>query len=301
MVAPIRSLLFSPASKPSMVEKALNSEADGVIIDLEDAVAASEKDTTRKSLPDLEGSSMVTLVRVNGADTEWFWRDIVAAARTGADAVVIPKAESADVIRKVDGALTAIEAEHGRATTTEIIPLIESARGVFDVHDILAASDRVTTLLYGSAEQGDLVADLGCEWSPEGRELLTSRSWVLLAARAAAIEQPLDAVFMNIKDLDGLRRECELARSLGYTGKAAIHPAQIPVINDAFTPSPDEVEHQRHVLQLFSEALERGDGALAVDGVMVDYASARRAEAILARAEAAERSTGRSRSPQQSG
>ena len=296
MVAPVRSLLFSPASKPAMVTKALNSEADGVIIDLEDAVAAREKDSTRESLPDLTDSAMVTLIRVNGADTEWFWRDVVAAARTGADAVVIPKAESADVIRRVDGALTAIEAEHGREHATEIIPLIESARGVFRIHDILTASDRVTTLLYGSAEQGDLVADLGCEWSPEGKELLTSRAWVLLAARAVGIEQPLDAVFMNIKDLDGLRRECELARSLGYTGKAGIHPAQIPVINDAFTPEPDEVEHQRRVLQLFEEAVERGDGAVAIDGVMVDYASARRAKAVIARAEAAERSASRTRS-----
>ena len=296
MVAPIRSLLFSPASKPSMVSKALNSEADGVIIDLEDAVAASEKDSTRDALPDLNDADMVTLIRVNGADTEWFWRDVVAAVRTGADAVLIPKAESPDVIRRVDGALTAIEAEHGRQKRTEIIPLIESARGVFLVHDVLTASDRVTTLLYGSAEQGDLVADLGCEWSPEGKELLTSRAWVLLAARAVPIEQPLDAVFMNIKDLDGLRRESELARSLGYTGKAAIHPAQIPVINDVFTPSSEEVEHERRVLELFEEALARGDGALAVDGVMVDYASARRARAVLARAEAAERSAERRRS-----
>ena len=140
---------------------------------------------------------------------------------------------------------------------------------------MVTASDRVTAILYGSAEQGDLVADLGCGWSPEGKELLTSRAWVLLSARAGAVEQPLDAVFMNIADLDGLRRECELAKSLGYTGKAAIHPSQVTVINDVFTPSEAEVAHQRRIIELFDEALARGDGAVAIDGVMVDYASVR--------------------------
>lgn len=296
MVRPIRSLLFSPVTKPRMVEKALGSEADAVILDLEDAVAAASKDEARRSLPDLSGASLVATVRVNAPDTPWFWPDVAAVVRAGADAIVVPKVEDPAFVTRLDGALSVLEADLGRDEPVEVIPLLESALGVLRVSEILTASTRVSALLYGSAEQGDLVADLGCTWTPDGTGLLTSRAWVLLAARAHAIQQPLDAVFMNIKDLDGLRRECELAKRLGYTGKAAIHPAQLPVINDVFTPTAAEVAQARRIVDIFEETLAAGDGAVAVDGVMVDYASVRQAEVVLARHAAAEQAAARTQS-----
>ncbi len=135
----------------------------------------------------------------------------------------------------------------------------------------------------------DLVADLGVEWTPEGTGLMQARSQVLLSARAAGVPYPMEAVFMDFRNPEGLRVECELARTLGYVGKVAIHPAQVEVINDVFTPSPEVVEYQRKVLAAFEEAEARGMASIAVDGKMVDYAVARVARGILARADAASR------------
>jgi citrate lyase subunit beta/citryl-CoA lyase len=151
------------------------------------------------------------------------------------------------------------------------------------------ASDRVECVMFGGGEQGDLVADLGVEWTPEGTGLMQARSQVLLSSRAAGVPYPMEAVFMDFRNPDGLRVECELARTLGYVGKVAIHPAQIEVINDVFTPAPEVVAYQKKVLAAFEEAEAAGMASIAVDGKMVDYAVARVARAILARAEAASR------------
>jgi len=149
------------------------------------------------------------------------------------------------------------------------------------------ASDRVECVMFGGGEQGDLVADLGVEWTAEGTGLMQARSQVLLSARAAGVPYPMEAVFMDFRNPEGLRIESELARTLGYIGKVAIHPAQVPVINEVFTPSPEVVEYQRKVLAAFEEAEAQGMASIAVDGKMVDYAVARVARAVIARAEAA--------------
>jgi citrate lyase subunit beta / citryl-CoA lyase len=194
------------------------------------------------------------------------------------------------VISQVDGALTALEMTTGRETQTiTVIPLIESALGVRLTYEMGMASDRVECIMFGGGEQGDLVADLGVEWTPEGTGLMQARSQVLLSSRAAGVPYPMEAVFMDFRNPDGLRIECELARTLGYIGKVAIHPAQVEVINDVFTPSPEVVEYQKKVLTAFEEAEAQGKASIAVDGKMVDYAVARVARTIIARAEVAAR------------
>lgn len=128
------------------------------------------------------------------------------------------------------------------------------------------------------------MVDLGCEWTPDGAALATARSLVLLAARSLGIGQPLDAVFMDFRNLDALRVECELAKRMGYVGKVAIHPAQLAVIHDVFTPTSGEVAKQERILTLFEDALANGSASISVDGRMVDFAVARQARSILARA-----------------
>lgn len=286
---PLRSLIFSPGNRHDLVAKAVASGADAVIVDLEDAVPADAKEKTRSMLVDLPESTVPVYVRVNDATTPWLWDDVVSAARADITGIVLPKAEDPQVMHRIDGALTAIEVERGlEPGTLDLIPLIESARGVFDAHAVLASTTRVRGVLFGSGEQGDLVVDLGAEWTPDGSALLMARSQVVMAARMAHV-QPLDAVFMNFRDLDGLRVECELARRVGYEGKTAIHPAQVAVINDVFTPSEEEVARQRRILTAFEQALESGSASISVDGKMVDYAVARVARRIIARAEAAAR------------
>ena len=286
----LRSMLFTPGNRSDLIEKAIRSGADAVIVDLEDAVPLDSKVAARDALADLPESDVPLYVRVNGAETEFLWGDVVAAGRAGVAGIVVPKAEDADLLRRVSGALTALELAAGReAGAIEIVPLIESAKGVRDADALLACDDRVTSVLFGSGEQGDLVADLDCEWTPDGIGLLYARSQVLLAARAAGIGQPMDAVFMDFRNNDALRIECELAKRVGYVGKVAIHPGQIPVIHEVFTPTPEEVAYQRKIVEAFEAAVASGSASISVDGRMVDYAVARVARGVLERAEAANR------------
>ncbi|MGH9102629.1 MAG: HpcH/HpaI aldolase/citrate lyase family protein [Acidimicrobiales bacterium] len=291
----LRSMLFTPGSRLDLVAKAARSGTDAVIVDLEDAVPLASKSEARQNLASLPSSEVPYYVRVNGGETDLLWPDVVAAGQSGVAGVILPKAEDPDLLRRIDGALTAAEVAGGREPgSTTLVPLIESALGVQRAPELLGCAPRVRSVLFGSGEQGDLVVDLGCEWSPEGTGLLAARSLVLLAARAAGIDQPMEAVFMDFRNLDALRTECLLAKRLGYVGKVAIHPAQVPVIHDVFTPGVEEVAHQRKILEHFDRALEAGSASIAVDGRMVDYAVARMARAVLARAEVAERAAKRS-------
>jgi citrate lyase subunit beta/citryl-CoA lyase len=283
-------MLFTPGNRLDMLAKAVNSGTDAVIVDLEDSVSVDNKPEARANLESLPESPVPYYVRTNAVETGLLWEDVVAAGRSAAVGVIVPKAEDPKVISQVDGALTAMELESGRTVgSNTLIPLIESAVGVRLTYEMSLASDRVECVMFGGGEQGDLVADLGVEWTPEGTGLMQARSQVLLSSRAAGVPYPMEAVFMDFRNADALRVECELARTLGYVGKVAIHPAQIEVINDVFTPAPEVVEYQRKVLAAFEEAEAQGKASIAVDGKMVDYAVARVARAVIARAEAASR------------
>lgn len=287
---PVRSMLFTPGNRLDMLEKAVRSGTDAVIVDLEDSVSLDNKPVARHNLVNLPESPVPYYVRTNAVETGLLWEDVVAAGRADVVGVIIPKAESPVAISQVDGALTALEITTGKPEgSITIIPLIESALGVRLTYEMAKASDRVECVMFGGGEQGDLVADLGVEWTPEGTGLMQARAQVLLSSRAAGVPYPMEAVFMDFRNPDGLRVECELARRLGYMGKVAIHPAQIPVINDVFTPSAEVVEYQRKVLAAFEEAEAQGSASIAVDGKMVDYAVARVARTIIARADTAAR------------
>jgi citrate lyase subunit beta/citryl-CoA lyase len=283
-------MLFTPGNRLDMLAKAVHSGTDAVIVDLEDSVSVDNKPEARANLDQLPESPVPYYVRTNAVETGLLWDDVVAAGRSPAVGLIIPKAEDPAVISQVDGALTAMELTTGKARESiTLIPLIESALGVRLTYEIALASERVECVMFGGGEQGDLVADLGVEWTPEGTGLMQARSQVLLSSRAAGVPYPMEAVFMDFRNPDGLRVECELARTLGYVGKVAIHPSQIEVINDVFTPSAEVVDYQRKVLTAFEEAEAEGKASIAVDGKMVDYAVARVAKAILARADAASR------------
>ncbi len=290
----LRSMIFTPGHRRDLIEKAIRSGSDAVIIDLEDAVALDAKPQARELLGDLPHSPVPLFVRTNGPETGMIWDDVIAAGRAGVAGLVIPKAEHADVVKQIDGALTALEMTSGHTVgSIGIVPLIESALGVRNTYDMATASDRVECVMFGGGEQGDLVADLGCEWTPEGTGLMQARAQVLMSSRAAGIEHPFEAVFMDFRNLEALRVESELARRLGYVGKVAIHPAQVAVINDVFTPAPDVVAYQRKVLEAFEQAEADGSASISVDGKMVDYAVARVARTVIARADAAERAAAR--------
>jgi len=292
---PVRSMLFTPGHRLEMIEKAARSGTDAVIVDLEDAVSVDNKALARENLASLPESAVPYYVRTNAADTGLLWDDLAAAGSAAVVGVILPKAEDPAVLSQMDGALTMLEKASSKPEgSITLIPLIESALGVRLTYEMALASRRVECVMFGGGEQGDLVADLGVEWTAEGTGLMQARSQVLLSSRAAGVPYPMEAVFMDFRDLDALRVESELARRLGYVGKVAIHPAQIPVINDVFTPAPDVVDYQRKILEAFEAAEAEGSASIAVDGKMVDYAVARVARTIIARAEAATRAERRS-------
>jgi citrate lyase subunit beta/citryl-CoA lyase len=279
-----------------MLEKAPGSGADALILDLEDSVPPAEKPQARARVRDFLGERGLPLyVRVNGfsregTGSEWLQADLEEVVRKGLSGVILPKAESGEEIQELDRRLGSLEDRSGLPRgSVGIIPFIESARGVQRAYEVLTASKRVVSVCFGSAAEGDLVADLGCSWSPEGTELLYARSKVLLEARSAGIAHPLDGVFTNLEDEAGLIRDATNARRLGYRGKTVIHPRQIPPVNRVFSPSEEEISYWRELAAAFAEGEKRGLGAITFRGKMIDRATLRRAQDILSLAEAIEK------------
>lgn len=281
-----RSLLFVPANRPDMLAKATSYGADALIIDLEDSVPVAEKHRARvlaREFIDQHKSGNTLYVRVNALHTGLLEEDLEAVTVDGLAAIRLPKAESADTVRTVDALLTDVERRRGLATgRVRITPSLESAKGVWFAYEILSASPRINAASCGTAQDGDLQADLGYTWTPEGNEVLYVRSRVLLAAKAAGVQHVLDGTYAKFRDAEGLRLCCEAVRKLGYRGKSCIHPSQIELVNRIFTPTERELDYYRRVIEAFDEAVARGSAATTVDGTMIDYAMAESAKRVLA-------------------
>lgn len=283
---PVRTLLFVPGHRDRMIEKAPGAGADGLLYDLEDSVPAQDRQTARGMLREALGGArtLPRYVRVNGiadAGRDETAADLDAVVLGDVDGIVLPKAQSADDIVWTASEIDRLENARGLdAGAFEIVPMIESALGVEFAYDILTASPRVSSVIIGSAQDGDLQTDLGADWSPEGTELLYARSRILLAARAAGIEHPLDGVFLGLDDEEGLIRDSENARRLGYRGKTVIHPRQIEPVHNVFSPSEKELAYYRDMIAAFDEA---GENAFNFRGKMIDRAMIRKARGLLDR------------------
>ncbi|REG58448.1 citrate lyase subunit beta/citryl-CoA lyase [Paraburkholderia sp. BL6669N2] len=262
----MRSFLFVPAIRPERFVKALASGADAVIVDLEDAVSEADKGQARQHVADavttFGASSARVLLRVNGFGTPWFEDDLALLARDGIDGVVLPKAESASALEAV-----------ARLTAKPILPIIESALGVWQVLEV-AKMPGVERLVFGSV---DFELDLDCSGSREA--LLYARSRVVLAARVAGLLPPVDGVTVALDNMDQLASDSLNARGLGFGGKLCIHPKQVPHVNAAFNSSEEDLAHAREVVEAFARA---GGGAVSVNGRMVDLPVLLKAQRQLA-------------------
>lgn len=277
-----RSLLFVPATSERKIDKAYLSAADGVILDLEDAVAISEKPAARAAIAGIVAKPRrsPTWVRVNGSTTAHCYADILAVCIPGVFGVVLPKAESAEEIRMIDWVMTQLERERelppGGIT---LMPIVETARGLEAVAEIAKSSPRLSRLIFGAV---DLAADLGVDLEDDAGATAQARFAIACASRAAGIAAPMDTAFTNIQDLDALRATSLRARGLGYRGKCCIHPAQIEVVNAVFTPSAEDIARARRVVAAFDEAERSGLAAVSLDGFMIDYPVADKARQLLA-------------------
>jgi citrate lyase subunit beta/citryl-CoA lyase len=264
-----RSQLVTPATTFRMIEKAAALDCDSLILDLEDAVAPSMKpaarDNVRKALGGLTFGDKEVGVRINGVTTPYFLDDVLALEGLPIETIVVPKVNRPDEVSVVDVLLRQLEWRGTRAGVTLQL-LVETAIGLEAAADLARASDRVASLIFGA---GDFTADTGIAFTPRG--LFYARARVVAAASATRV-QALDHVHPAIQDLDGLREAARDARELGFHGKWAIHPAQVPVINEAFAPTLDEVREARRVIDAYEAAKAAGQGAITVDGALVDEA-----------------------------
>ncbi len=280
-----RTMLYLPGNNPNMLTRGYLFGSDGLIMDLEDAVAEGEKDAARILVRDVlrrgEFGDCEVTVRVNAMDTPYWREDLAAVVPAGVDGIRVPKVESPQMVRDIDEELASLEDAAGIVPgRTKVFCLLETAHSVWQAYDIARASSRVTAIAPGGE---DLAADLRTSRSQEGTELEWIRRMIVVAARAAGVDA-LDTVFPRVTDDEGLRREVEFTKQLGYDGKSAIHPNQIPIIHDVYTPTEREIESARRIVEAAREAAQRGLGAVSVDGRMVDVPVVRRAEFTLVRA-----------------
>ena len=285
-IQPLRSFLFAPGNHTRRVEKALSLQADAVILDLEDAVATAEKRTTRDAVIAAltRPRRPLLYVRVNAVDTEFCYGDLAAIVRPGLDGIILPKVESAGGLATVDWLLAQIEREHGLVSRAiELIPIIETARGLNQIDAILASGTRVKRVAFGA---GDFTLDVNMAWSRNEAELTYARAKIATASRAAGIEAPLDTVWIDLADEEGLEASARTALGFGFQGKMCIHPNQIAVVNRVFTPSEAEIALAERVVAAFARAEAEGSAAIQLDGKFIDYPIVYRAQRVLEKMEA---------------
>ncbi len=279
---PRRSVLYVPGANARALAKARELPADGLILDLEDAVAPSAKEEARWAvLEALRAGGFgrrEMVLRVNGSGTPWGEGDLAAAARSGADAVLLPKVEGAGDVRRAERALREAGGPPGQALWC----MIETPRGVLRAEEIAAASPRLACLVAGTS---DLVKDLRARHTPGRLEVLWSLSLVVLAARAHGLSA-LDGVHLDLDDPAGFEAACRQGRDLGFDGKTLVHPRTIEAANRAFAPSPEEVAMASRVVAAHAEAEAAGKGVVAVDGRLVEALHVEEACRVLALAEA---------------
>jgi citrate lyase subunit beta/citryl-CoA lyase len=261
---PRRSVLYMPASNQRALEKAKTIPCDGLILDLEDAVAPEAKPAAREAACAAAASgdygAREVAIRVNGADTEWHADDLAAACAAGPDAIVVPKVDSADAVLELVEAM----AGHDAPEHTKLWAMVETPYAMLHAEEIASASDRLMVLVMGT---NDLVKELYAEHVPGRQPLLTGLGLALLAARATG-KVILDGVYNDVKDTDGFLAECEQGRQLGFDGKTLIHPGQVEGANRAFAPSEQAVADARGILQAWEDG--RGSGVVTYNGRMVE-------------------------------
>ena len=282
-----RSLLYVPGNMPSMLQNVPLFQCDAVQIDLEDAVPLAEKDAARilvrRFLDTYKVRDKEVLVRINGLDTKWALDDLKMVLPGIPDGIRLPKADSPDVVERLDTLLTEYEEELGlEVGYFKILPSIETAMGVINAVFTARASSRLIGLAFGAE---DYTATMEINRTKTGEELFNARMNVLWAAKAAGI-QALDSIFADVNDMDALRAETELIKKLGFTGKSLINPRQIDVVHEVFAPKQAEVDYALQVMDAIKRAREMGTGVISLKGKMIDRPVVVRAARVLSTARA---------------
>ena len=282
----IRTALFVPGNRPDRIEKAFATKADVIIIDLEDAVPLSEKESSRSNVREkaAQFADRMMLVRTNALGSPFIRGDLDEAIVEGVNGIILPKVEKADDIHEINNLLCKIEKNMSLPDgSIRVFPLIESAAAVQHIYDIVSAKikpERVYTVAFGAA---DYTLDMGIEMTMEGNELFYARSKIAIACRAAGIAPPVDTPFMiDLKNKEALISDARRAKELGFQGKLVIHPNQVDPCNSVFSLTHEEITRAEKIVQAFDEAESMGIAAVQLDGKFIDYPVVKRAKEIIA-------------------
>ena len=276
-----RSLIFVPGNNPRFLEKAKSLSADIVCFDLEDSVPDKEKKNARtlikSALKKRNQYSSSVFARTNSPDSNKIEADLKEIIQKGIDGIVIPKVNSAKEIKKIEKTISSLEKKR-KIRGIRLIPSIESALGVMNCYEIASASKRIDAIVFGIF---DLLNDIGIEYTkgnPPGAKY--SRYKVPVAATAAGV-YAIDGIWQDIKDTSGLKKDCEVGKSLGYVGKSVIYPDQIRTVHKIFHPNKTEISWAKKVCNIYKKSTKKGKGAVVVDGKMIDEVHYKRAKALL--------------------
>ena len=276
-----RSLIFVPGNNPRFLEKAKSLSADVVCFDLEDSVPDKEKKKARtlikSALKKRNQYSSSVFARTNSPDSNKIEADLKEIVQKGIDGIVIPKVNSAKEIKKIEKIISSLEKKR-KIRGIRLIPSIESALGIINCYEIASASKRIDAIVFGIF---DLLNDIGIEYTkgnPPGAKY--SRYKVPVAAAAAGV-YAIDGIWQDIKDTSGLKKDCEVGKSLGYVGKSVIYPDQIRTVHKIFHPNKTEISWAKKVCNVYKKSTKKGKGAVVVDGKMIDEVHYKRAKALL--------------------
>ena len=282
-----RSMLFLPGNTPNMLINGNCLGADAVIFDLEDAVSPTEKDAARilvrNTMRYMDFRGCEIIVRINSIDTPYWKKDVEEILPYKPGLILLPKTGTAADVLEADAYITQVEEKLGfEKNTVGLMPLIETALGVENAFAIASATKRVKALFLGAE---DLTADLQCKRTKESREIEYARTRLVVAARAAGVAV-YDTPFTDVNDDEGIVKDAQLAKSLGFNGKASISPRHVEVINTVFSPTQKDVDYAYEVMEAIAFAKEQGRGAIALHGKMIDAPIVARAQQTIAMAEA---------------
>jgi len=284
-IRPRRSVLYMPGSNPRALEKAKSLSVDGVILDLEDAVAvaakASARDIVMAAVKAGGYGERELIIRINGLNSEWGEADIKAACEAGPDAILLPKVDSAAMVQQAEELMIKFAAP----AHTKIWCMMETPRAMLRAEEIAASTKRLTCFVMGTS---DLVKDLHAHHTALRLPVLTSLGLCLLAARAENIDV-LDGVYLDLNDEDGFRDSCLQGLEFGFDGKTLIHPKQLATANTVFAPSPPELALAQQIIAAFAEAKEQGKGVVLLDGKLIENLHVENAQRMVALSRAIER------------
>ncbi|EIW17791.1 MULTISPECIES: aldolase/citrate lyase family protein [Pelosinus] len=281
-----RSMMFVPGNNPGMLQNAGIYGADTIILDCEDAVAITEKDSARnlvfQAISEMNYGTEVA-VRINHISTPFGWDDLKRILPAKPDLIRLPMCQGPDEIRQIDEFISEAEQKNNfPAGSIKMMAAVETPKGLRLAYEIASASPRMVALAIGAE---DFIANLKTTRSKLGRELLAARGQLVLAAREAGI-QCIDTVFSDINDEEGFKNELELIKEMGFDGKSVVNPRQVSVVHDFFAPTAKEIDHAQRVLAAYQEALEKKSGVISLNGKMIDLPIVARAERTLAYAKA---------------